>query len=183
MMFIGNSNVRRTFLESFKNCLFFPEKWFCICRSNLAFSSFRKIRFRLLANSKTNFKVIPKWGKKYRKGFVNAFVFIKQMRVVPFHYAGVTVSVSHTTEVLLLVFHIPRKCYCQCFTYHGSVTVSASHITEVLLLVFHIPRKYYCQCFTYHGGDSQFNGTKKLPITPSRYVPGVLCLIDFEISL
>ena len=53
-------------------------------------------------------------GEKYRKGFVNAFVFIKQMWVVPFHFdnAGVAVSVSHTTEVLLLVFDIPRKCYC-----------------------------------------------------------------------
>ena len=33
--FIGNSSIGRNFLESSKVCLAFPEKWFCICRSNL----------------------------------------------------------------------------------------------------------------------------------------------------
>ena len=34
--FIGNSNLERKFLQSFKICVAFPRKWFCITRPNLA---------------------------------------------------------------------------------------------------------------------------------------------------
>lgn len=30
-IFIGNNHIQRTFLDSFKVCLAFPEKWLCIC--------------------------------------------------------------------------------------------------------------------------------------------------------
>ena len=35
--FKGNSNIRRKFLKSSKDCLAFPENGFCIRRPNLAF--------------------------------------------------------------------------------------------------------------------------------------------------
>ena len=41
--FAGNSNIGRNFLEYFKVCFAFPEKWFCICQGNLAFSSLEPI--------------------------------------------------------------------------------------------------------------------------------------------
>ena len=41
--FIGNSDTGRTFLEIFKNCLAFPEKWFCIRLPNLVLGSVEPI--------------------------------------------------------------------------------------------------------------------------------------------
>ena len=41
--FIGNSRIARKFLESFKICLGFPGKWFCIRQPNLAFSRLEPI--------------------------------------------------------------------------------------------------------------------------------------------
>ena len=60
---IADSNLRRTFVQSFKTCLVLPGKWFCICRPILVFlrlcqdSITQKMLFRLLPGFKISVQV------------------------------------------------------------------------------------------------------------------------------
>ena len=59
--FIGNSSIRKMFLEHFKLCFAFPEKWFCIrqgfvfifesCTNSIA----QRVLFRLSEDFRTRF--------------------------------------------------------------------------------------------------------------------------------
>ena len=82
--FISNSNMSTKFFQSCKVSLAFPEKWFCICRPNLALWSIEsifnhwKISFRLLQSSKQIYRK-PQYREKVFEEFQGLPSFLRKM--------------------------------------------------------------------------------------------------------